>query len=160
MDSAVVLRLDSDTLRNFNRLATIDRKFVEDGALVTFTSTIVNLAEQFAIERARLEDSGEFIGDSDIIAVRCDRVAAARFVRGGVLLSFHIAQGYCPAVPPEEFTKFSNIIMDVSKSFNEKFAKDQMGVMVTFAAEMIEKGIKYNTVDILTLGENSGISLN
>lgn len=160
MDSAVVLRLDSDTLRNFNRLATIDRKFVEDGALVTFTSTVVSLAEQFAIERARLEDSGEFIGDSDIIAVRCDKVAATRFVRGGVLLSFHIAQGYCPAVPPEEFTKFSNIIMDVSKSFNEEFAREQLGVMVKFAADMVKNGTKYNTVDILTHGENSGISLN
>lgn len=160
MDSAVVLRLDSDTLRNFNRLATIDRKFVEDGALVTFTSTIVSLAEQFAIERARLEDSGDFVGDSDIIPVRCDKVAATRFIRGGVLLSFHIAQGYSPAVPPEEFTKFSDMILEVSKSFNQEFAREQLGLLVRFAADMLARGVKYNTVDILTFGENPGVSLN
>jgi len=160
MDSAVVLRLDSDTLRNLNRLATIDRKFVEDGALVTFTSTVVSLAEQFAAERARLEDSGEFVGDSDIIPVRCDRIAATRFIRGGVLLSFHIAQGYSPAVPPEEFAKFSNMILDVTKSFNQEFGREQLSVMVRFAADMVKNGTKYNTVDILTYGENPGISLN
>lgn len=160
MDSAVSLRLDSDTLRNMNRLATADRKFVEDGALTTFTSTVVQLAEQYASERNRLQDSGLDIDNDTIISVECDRLAATRFIRGCVLLSFHIAQGYSPVIPKDQHDSFSESIMSIARSFNQEFARVQLRELVEFAADMVSKGIKYNTVDIITHGEHPGISLN
>lgn len=160
MDSAISLRLDSDTLRNMNRLATADRKFVEDGALVTFTSTVVQLAEQYASERNRLEDSGLDIDNDTIISVDCDRLAATRFIRGCVLLSFHIAQGFNPIIPRDQHDSFSESIMSIARSFNQEFARVQLREMVDFAAQMVTTRRKYNTVDNITFGEFPGISLN